>query len=344
MIRIVSWNPSANRMETVPLEQLPATHASLPPESVVWIDMESPTPEEEARVLGQFLKVHPLTLEDITKPVRHPEQGPHLPKVEEFADYLFVVVNPLPDELSKKVASGGKGTLKLRKADRPQLSTILTHSVLITHHTKPVPCIHEGFTDLERHCDNLRRGPDYLFHLIVDHMVDDYAPVVESIADRLDRLEKKMYTRPSRKMLRDLLKLKRLVTYLRKTLVLEREVLARLIRGEFRLVDAREIAYYRNVYDHLVRYTELTESAREMVSDLMQTYLATISNRLNEVMKTLTVLSTIGMIGTFIAGVYGMNFENMPEIKWTYGYAWALSLMVGSAIAALIFYRWRKWI
>ena len=122
-----------------------------------------------------------------------------------------------------------------------------------------------------RHEECARRGPDYLFHLILDAMVDEYAPVVERIADRLDRLEARMFRRPSREVLARLLRLKRQVSFLRKTLILEREVLARLTRGEFDLIDAREIAYYRNVYDHLVRYTELIEAAREMVSDLMQT-------------------------------------------------------------------------
>ena len=100
-------------------------------------------------------------------------------------------------------------------------------------------------------------------------------------------------------------------------------MLARLIRGEFELVDEREIAYYRNVYDHLVRYTELIEAAREMVSDLMQTHLAAVSNRLNEIMKVLTMISTVILPMTLIAGIYGMNFKNMPELDWEYGYSMA---------------------
>ena len=153
-----------------------------------------------------------------------------------------------------------------------------------------------------------------------------------------------MFDTPSREMLSELIRLKRSVIGLRKTLILQREVLARLMRGEFALVDEREIAYYRNVFDHLVRYTELIEGAREMVSDLMQTHLAAVSNQLNGIMKTLTMFSIVGVVCTFIAGVYGMNFKNMPELEWHYGYYYALGLMGAAAAAMLGVFRWKKWI
>ncbi len=216
--------------------------------------------------------------------------------------------------------------------------------MLITHHYAPLPCVEDGQKYLARHADGLGRGPDYVFHLILDGIVDEYAPVVERITDRLDKLETKLFTRPSSELLARLLRVKRQVSYLRKTLILEREVLARLLRGEFKLVEARELVYYRNVYDHLVRYTELIESAREMVSDLMQTHLSASSQKLNEVMKALTMISTIGLVCGLIAGIYGMNFENLPEKNWEYGYPFALGLMVVAAVAAFLFFRWKKWV
>jgi magnesium transporter len=289
-------------------------------------------------------------VEDVTKPRRHPTDGAHLPKVEEFTDYLFVIVNPLPvwAKVQRPGSDGnGSDTIPNRKAarsGRPQLSAILTPRILVTHHYADLDCIANVLGYVERHGDCGGRGPDFLFHLILDDMVDEYAPVVERIADELDGLEDTLFLRPSPKLLRRLLRLKRRVTVLRKTLVLEREVLARLIRGEFRLVEAREIAYYRNVYDHVVRYAELIESGREMVSDLMQTHLAAVSNRLNEIMKTLTMFSIIGVICTLIAGVYGMNFEHMPELKWEYGYYFALGLMAAAVVGSLGVFRWKKWL
>jgi magnesium transporter len=376
MIHIVRWDGSANRAERMPAEALPATHADVG-ESVYWIDLDNPTPEEEERVLKVFHPVHPLTLEDVTKSRREPEEGAHLPKVEEFPDYLFVIVNPLPAEVCRvpaRTAGSGKGVVRneaspalppasegtpsailsaagpsaaqfraARRA-RPQLSAVLTHTVLITHHYAPLPCIEDGQAYLSRHGESLGRGPDYVFHLILDGIVDDYSPVVERITDRLDKLETKLFTRPSAELLARLLRVKRQVSYLRKTLILEREVLARLIRGEFKLVEAREIVYYRNVFDHLVRYTELIESSREMVSDLMQTHLSASSQKLNEVMKVLTMISTIGMVCAVVAGIYGMNFKFMPELEWEYGYPLALGLMATAAALCFVWFKWKKWV
>jgi magnesium transporter len=233
---------------------------------------------------------------------------------------------------------------RMSRAGRPQLSAVLTHRVLVTHHYDALDCVAEVRGYVGRHADCGRRGPDYLFHLILDDMVDEYAPVVERISDRLDKLEGRLFVTPGADVLHRLLHLKRRVAFLRKTLVLEREVLARLTRGEFALVEEREVAYYRNVYDHLVRYTELIESARETVSDLMQTHLSAASNRLNEVMKVLTMISTVVLPMTLIAGVYGMNFDHMPELKWAYGYPFALGLMTLTGLTALGVFRWKRWV
>ena len=355
MLHIVCWDKSANKAEEVPPELLPATHADIG-DRVYWIDLDDPTPEEEERVFKRFHPVHPLTLEDVTKPRRTPEEGAHLPKVEEFADYLFVIVNPLPADVCRvpsktpssptphpQKGAGGRSSLT-RRRQRPQLSAVLTHNVLITHHYAPLPCIEDGQKYLARHTDGLGRGPDFVFHLILDGIVDEYAPVVERISDQLDKLETRLFTRPSNDLLARLLRIKRRVSYLRKTLILEREVLARFIRGEFKLVDTREIVYYRNVFDHLVRYTELIESAREMVSDLMQSHLSASSQKLNEVMKALTMISTVGLVCGLIAGIYGMNFEHIPELKWEWGYAWAIGLMAAAATTAVLYFRWKKWV
>ena len=340
MIHVVRWHASTGKAEQVSVEDLPRTHAELPPDEVVWLDLTDPTPAEEARVLGEFLPVHALTFADATKLRRDPEQGSHLPKVEEFPDYLFVVVNPLPQE-----AEPGNGRVPSpSKLHRPQLSAVLTHRVLVTHHYSGMPCIADGQAHLSRHAENLRRGPDYIFHLILDGIVDEYAPVVDVIGERLDELELQMFRRPTPEVLAELLRVKREVSYLRKTLIMEREVLARLIRGEFKLVETREIVYYRNVFDHLVRYTELIESSREMVSDLMQTHLSASSQKLNEVMKTLTMISTIGLVCGLIAGIYGMNFENLPEKSWEYGYPFALGLMAVAAVSSFLFFKWKKWV
>ncbi|MCE9533972.1 MAG: magnesium/cobalt transporter CorA [Planctomycetes bacterium] len=316
--------------------------ASLADGEIWWIDLENPTEAEEAAVFGKFLPIHPLTLEDITKPRREPDRGPHLPKVEEFSDYLFVIINPLCAELT--LGAGKRESQGIsRCSTSTQLSAVLAKRVLITHHFESSTAVTEVKQFLTRHTGLAARGPDYLFHLVLDASVDEYSPVVDRLSDRLDTIESRMFRRPPDGLLARLLKLKRRIVSLRKTLILEREVLMRLTRGEFELVDEREIAYYRNVYDHLVRYTELVEAAREMVSDLLQSYMAALSNRLNGIMKVLAMISTVVLPMSLIAGIYGMNFKVLPELEWTWGYPFALGLMLTTAIVSLAIFRWRKW-
>jgi magnesium transporter len=337
MISLYRWQPGQVHGTWVDLPELPAD-GRIPPGEVWWLDLDDPSAEEEAIVFNNFLKVHPLTLEDATRPRRVADGAAHLPKVEEFPDYLFVIANPLAVSV-KPGEEDGPFQVTVQ-----QLSAVLTHQVLVTHHYQPLPSVTECKQFLYRHAEQAGRGPDYLFHRILDEIVDDFAPAIDRIVDRLEEIEVTMFVTPSRELLTDLIHLKRAVIALRKTLILQREVLARLMRGEFALVDEREIAYYRNVFDHLVRYTELIEGAREMVSDLMQTHLAVVSNQLNGIMKTLTMFSIVGVVCTLIAGVYGMNFENMPETKWQYGYYYALGLMAVAALAMLGVFRWKKWI
>jgi magnesium transporter len=350
MIHVLRWNPATLSAAPADAAGLPATAAELTGEDTVWIDLEDPTPEEEERVFKQFLPVHPLTLEDVTKPRRDPAEGAHLPKVEEFKDYLFVVVNPLPAGMlapRKEVGGEPVPTHRLGRLNRPQLSVVMTHHVLITHHYDRLPVVDDARAFAARHGDCVRRGPDYLFHLVLDEMVDEYAPVVERIADRLDGLEDRLFKKPTPELLAQLLRLKRQVSFLRKTLILEREVLARLTRGEFALIDVREIAYYRNVYDHIARYAELIESAREMVSDLMQTHLSAMSNRLNEIMKVLTMISTVVLPMTLVAGVYGMNFEQSvwPDFQTDpWGFPFALGLMALTGVGSFVLFKWKGWI
>jgi magnesium transporter len=335
------------------LDRLPASVAVVPPGEVVWVHLTEPTPEEESAIFEQFMKVHALTLEDITRMRREPEGGAHFPKAEEFPDYLFVIVNPLPPGLSALASGKGErvpgqrlpSASRMLRRNRPQLSAIITRNVLITHATAPLECVDAMHQYLQRHAENAGRGPDYLFHIMLDAMVDEYAPVVEWVAGQLDRLEMRIFKHPTRTVISRILRLKRVVTGMRKTLIIEREVLARLIRGEFELVDEREVAYYRNVYDHLVRYTELIETAREMVSDLGETHLAAVSNRLNEIMKVLAMISTIVLPMTLIAGVYGMNYDESawPDYKSSWGFWFALALMVLTGVGSLAYFKWRKW-
>ena len=338
MISLYRWLPGDKFGTWADLPELPADGCRLPDGHVWWIDLDDPSAEEEELTFQKFLPVHALTLEDIRNPRRNPGQPPHLPKVEEFPDYLFMVANPLRPDADPDGLETDPGRCVI------QLSAVVTQQVLITHHYDPMPAVGAVKQYLTRHAAQAGRGPDYLFHLVLDQIVDDYAPEVDRIGARLDRIEEQVLETPSRQLVSDLVRMKRRVIALRKTLILMREVLARLTRGEFDLVDAREIVYYRNVFDHLVRYTELIEGGREMVSDLMQTHMAAEANKLNGIMKALAMVSTVILPMSLITGIYGMNFENLPETKWEYGYPMALGMMaVVAAVALTVFYR-KRWL
>jgi magnesium transporter len=173
--------------------------------------------------------------------------------------------------------------------------------------------------------------------------VDEFVPVLDSLQETLDELELEVLERPRKDVFLRLVRLKREVIVLRKMLIHEREVLVRLARGDFEMVEAREAVYYRNVYDHLIRFTELIESSRELITDMMQAYLASAANRMNEIMKVLAMISTTIMPMALIASIYGMNFDWMPELREWWGYPAALAFMALTGFGSWLFFRWRKW-
>jgi magnesium transporter len=342
MITAHAWNRGSRTARALDAGELTTRRAELlASDEVLWIDLSAPSVDEEQLVLQEFFPIHPLSVEDINRLRREPDAPPHLPKVEEFADYLLVIVNPLTRECLRFISE--PHNLHFEAPPLTQLSAVLTERILITHHYQPLGCIDQLSAYLKRHQAQADRGPDYLFHLILDSTVDQYAPVLDYIDDALDHIENQVIQRPRPALFQKMLRLKREITVLRKTLIYEREVLVRLARGEFDLVDERETVYYRNVYDHLVRFTELIESSRDLAGDLLQSYLASTSNRLNQIMKVLTMISTIILPMSLIASIYGMNFKHMPEIDEAWGYPWALGLMALTAATAVGFFYWKKW-
>ncbi|MSU79290.1 MAG: magnesium/cobalt transporter CorA [Gemmataceae bacterium] len=345
MITIFHWQHASKTLDRVLPEALPSLRADiLAKDDVVWIDLDQPTADEEQAVFDSFFHPHTLTIEDIVRLRREPDALPHLPKVEEFPDYLFVIVNPLTRqfldvfEKSKFDAAAPDQTLT-------QLSAVLTHDILITHHAARLECIDQVRAYIGRHQAQIERGPDYVFHLILDNTVDEFAGVLDRVESSLDDLESVIVGKPAPSFFLHLLRLKRQIIVLRKTLIAEREVLVRLSRGEFELVNAREMVYYRNVYDHLVRFTELIENSREMASDLMQIYLSAQANHLNQIMKLLTMISTIVLPMTLISGIYGMNFDRLlPTKENSFGFEITLGMMAVSGAVSLGVFWWRRWL
>jgi magnesium transporter len=342
MIHVYCWNATEKKGAWQGAEAL--TNAD--PASILWIDLENPTPEEERLVFEKHFPVHPLTLEDMTLH-RHPDEAPHLPKVEQFRDYLLIIVNPLHPTTYALVQQ--KRPLRPSAPMVTQLSTVLTDTLLITHHIAELHSVRDTRDCVERGAIQVDRGPDYLFHIILDKVVDFYAPVVDCVEDHIDEIEVAVFHNPTPKLFHRILTFKQIVAGLRKSLMIEREVVVRLSRAEFSQIDEREGVYYRNVLDHLTRFIEMIELSREQVHDLMEMHLASQSNHMNQIMKVLTIISTVTLPMTLIAGIYGMNYTLAPtnaDGTWwkdVGGFWFALGLMALAGGVPLAFFKWRKW-
>ncbi len=296
------------------------------PSAVIWVDMESPG-ETEERVLLDVFKFHPLTVEDC-------RENRHYPKIEEFHGYIYFIVHGVTADTSPD------------RFNTIELDGFLGPNYVITYH-------HEMFRSINNVKQLLRttpvacqRGAAFLLHQILDQIVDFYSPVLDDFDERIDKLEDDIFTlqRPNNEILSEIMDLKRSVLRLRRISSKQMDILHRMSRGEFSLIPEEMRPFYRDVYDHLVRVVDLAENYRDLISGSLEAYLSVVSNRLNEIMKVLTIFSAVMLPLTFIAGVYGMNFDNMPELHSKYGYYAVWIIMAAVAIAMLLFFKRRGWI
>lgn len=294
--------------------------------AVVWVDMEAPT-EADERVLLDVFNFHPLTVEDC-------RENRHYPKVEEFPGYLYFIVHGVRADTSPD------------RFNTIELDGFLGSNYVITYHHDMFRSINNVKQLLRTSPIGCQRGAPFLLHQILDQVVDYYSPVLDDFDERIDQLEAEIFTlrHPSNEILSQIMDLKRSVLRLRRISAKQMDIMLRMSRGEFHLITDELRPFYRDIHDHLVRVTDLAESYRDLISGSLEAYLSVVSNRMNEIMKVLTIFSAIMLPLTFIAGVYGMNFDNMPELHSRFGYFGALVVMLAIAIVMLIFFWRRGWI
>lgn len=322
MISAVAWRRGA-LVSDLPLETL--REALAEPETIVWVDLSAPTPEEGRRVLADAFGFHPLAIEDALASRQQP-------KLEDYGEYVYMICH---------------GVRAGSSADRfavVELDVFLGRNFLVTAHDDPSRSIDEARDALVRRPDGLARGPAFLMHQILDAQADRYEPVLEQFGQRLEEMEGSVLRAQSNRQLAEILRLKRVLHGLRRSVARQTDVVLRLARRELAYVGKEEALLFRDVHDHLLRALEWIEGHREMLTSLVDLHLSVASQRLGEVMKFLTVLSTIMLPLTLIAGIYGMNFDAMPELRWRWGYSFALGLMATTTIAFLWFFRRRGWI
>jgi len=311
--------------EGLTVDQLPELLKD--PSIVIWVDMESPTAADE-RVLLDVFKFHPLTVEDC-------HENRHYPKIEEFPGYLYFIVHGVRADTSPD------------RFNTIELDGFLGRNYVITYHHDTFRSINNVKQLLRTSPILCRRGPAFLCHQILDQIVDFYSPVLDDFDERIDRLEEEIFNlkQPNNQILSQIMELKRSVLRLRRISVKQLDVLLRMSRGEFpELIPEDLRPFYRDVHDHLTRVVDLAESYRDLISGSLEAYLSVISNRMNEIMKVLTIFSAIMLPLTFIAGVYGMNFDNMPELHSRYGYFATIAVMMVVACGMLFFFWWRGWL
>ncbi|MFN3466186.1 MAG: magnesium/cobalt transporter CorA [Candidatus Brocadiales bacterium] len=294
--------------------------------TVAWIDIAGIHQTEVIEKIGSHFGLHSLTTEDILNTDQRP-------KMEDFGSYLYIVLKILfYDEKKGEVAS-------------EQISIILGQTFVLSFQemgTNIFNPLIERIRGSKGHIKKL--GADYLAYSLLDSIVDNYFIILEKLGEDIELLEEKLITHPTREMLQTLHNLKREMIFLRKAVWPLREVISGLERGESALVKDTTRIYLRDVYDHTVQVIDSIETSRDMLSGMLDIYLSSISNKLNEVMKVLTVIATIFMPLTFIAGVYGMNFKYIPELEWKWGYFTIWAVMAVIAGTMLIYFRKKKWL
>jgi magnesium transporter len=316
-------------------EARPATPAELGPllhrRPVTWVDVSGLGDATMLTQVGALFGLHRLALEDVINTHQRP-------KVERYEGHHFVVVR-----MPEARPDGGLGS--------EQLSLFLGQDFVLTFQERPGDCfgpVRQRLRDGQGR--SLSSGPDWLAYALLDAVIDAYFPVAEAAGERLERLEDDVLAGRARDLLPRIHLIRRDLLVMRRALWPLREVLSALQREEEGAFAAETRLHLRDVYDHVINLLDLLENLREIAGGLMELHLSATSNRLNEVMKVLTVISTIFIPLTFIVGVYGMNFDpessplNMPELRWYWGYPFALAVMVATTVALLVFFRRRGWV
>ena len=322
---IFVYRPGAEKVEEgFTAEQLPDL---LKDETLtIWIDMDKPT-EADDRILLEVFKFHPLVVEDCRAERHHP-------KAEEFPDYVYFIMHGVTAETDTE------------HFHTIELDFFLGSNYVVTYHHEEFRSINNIKQKVRASPVTCQRGAAFLLYQILDQLVDYYTPVLDDFDERITRLEDDIFTlkNPDNSILEEIQNLKRSILRLRRISQKQLNILYRMSHGEFKMVDDSMRPFFRDIYDHLVRITDLAENYRDLIGGALDSYLSVVSNRTNDIMKVLTIFSAIMLPLTVIAGVYGMNFEHMPELKQEYGYFTVLGLMVLVAVSLVLFF-WRKgWI
>lgn len=296
------------------------------PRSLVWIDMVD-MDDPDIDFLTSVFNLHQLTIEDFIMPNARP-------KIEKFKEYFFLVMFSLEP-------IGTNGVVKARAAE---LNFCLGKNYLITFHNCPLNSIEVCKARSIKQSPIMTQGADMLLYSILDSCIESYFPVVQKFDNSVDEVSDELFKEPTQDTLRKIYHLKNEIMYLRRTIGPQADIISSVARGDYELISPTNVIYFRNIYDNLVRLNDLIGTSRDVITGAMEAYTSLVSNRLNEVMKTLTIIATIMMPLTLVASIYGMNFKHMPELSSKFGYPTVLAIMITITVSMLFYFKRKKWL
>lgn len=296
---------------------------------VLWVDFTGEDPQSSEQILLSIFGFHPLAVDDALRET-------HVPKVDDWDAYLYIALHAVSYTSSNE------------DIDTIELDVFLGENYIVTHHDLPIQALDRVWDTCLKDSRYLKRGADHVMYELTDELVVDYMQVVEALDEEIERVEDLIFNRASSEVVQRIFTLKRSTLHLRRVLSPLREVLNKLARDDYGVIDAKDRVYFRDVYDHLVRLHDISESLRDLVGGVLDTYLSVINNRMNDIMKTLTMITTVFMPISFLVGFYGMNFfqptsDNLS--KWTGNAAFIVMMvvMIGTPVLMFTWMRSKRW-
>lgn len=328
MIRTLYYTPGKPLRTDIPPKEFPRLLRDR--KSLLWVDFFN-EPAEIAEPILLGFHFHPLAIDDAL-------QETHTPKIDDWGDYIYMVLNVMNYKRENGVFD----------SEIEELDIFLGRNYVITYHDAPLLSIEETWSACQRDIRHVQNGPDHLLYRITDALVMQYMPLIEQIDHQIDQIEDQVFDNPSRNTLEQIFALKRILLSMRRIILPQREVLNKLARDDYTVIDPKDRIFFRDIYDHLVRLHDINESLRDLVSGAMDTYLSVVNNRMNEVMKALAVITTLFMPITFVTGFFGMNFfEPVAHLTgWTNTQMFEGMLAV-MLVLPLVMYQWmrrRTWV
>jgi magnesium transporter len=328
MIRSLYYAPGQAVQKDLPPEKFPELLQNQ--RAVLWVDFIS-EPSEVCRPILERFGFHPLAIDDVLLET-------HVPRLDDWGEYLYIVLNYMNFSLNGETW----------ETEVDELDMFLGKNYLVTHHDFAISAVDETWMVCNRDERNVQEGADHILYRIADHLMSGYMPAVEKIDETIDQIEDQVFNGPSRQTLANLFALKRVLLAMRRIIIPQREVLNKLARDDYQVVDRKDRVFFRDIYDHLVRLHDLNESLRDIVGGVQDMYLSSVNNRMNEIMKTLTIITVLFLPLNFLTGFFGMNFfEPLGQLTaWTKAPVFVLTLAIIVTLPTVmyIWFRRRTWV